>query len=306
MAKVCFLLGIMPRCGTNVLENYLRLHPDCSAPGPVWEDFLVSSTTKINPVLKQLQGRWDNYWFRDTTENYLSRLERCIGQGLVSFLLSQLNEGCDVKYLISKTPTVKGLNNYQRFFSGERLVVIVRDGRSLIESGQRSFDWNFEKAAFDWAKNARNILAFTECFPDSACLVKYEQLCSDTPMVLEKICNYMLLDYRKYPIDDAMSLPVSGSSDLKENGGKLHWKPTEKTKEFNSLNRFSAWSVWRHKVFNFFAAKEMIELGYVIENRNSFLDQLMVAVYLGLSPLWILPYTAYKLIVNKTLVLKTN
>ena len=39
--KLCFILGIMARSGTNYLFRLLDLHPDCAGPGPIWEDCFV-------------------------------------------------------------------------------------------------------------------------------------------------------------------------------------------------------------------------------------------------------------------------
>ena len=35
-----FILGIMPRSGTNFLHQLITLHPACVS-SPVWEDFLI-------------------------------------------------------------------------------------------------------------------------------------------------------------------------------------------------------------------------------------------------------------------------
>ncbi len=306
MAKVCFLLGIMPRSGTNFVENQLRLHPSCAAPGPVWEDFLVGSASSLKFFVNKLSGKWDGSWFTHYDFDCYARLERNIGKGLESFLLEQLTEKDNIEYLISKTPTVAGLENFQRFFSDCKLLLVVRDGRAVVESGQRTFDWDFEKAVYDWCLNARKIIKYMEVFPQGAFIVRYEELCDRPAETMAAINEYLGIDFRLYPLEAQQQLPVSGSSELKATEGGVHWQPVSRSGDFDPLMRFAHWSPWRHKVFGFLANAEMSKMGYGSTRELSALDRILVALYLATWPLRSFPVICYHAIKNRKLILKTN
>jgi hypothetical protein len=296
----------MPRCGTNFLENQLRLYPGCSAPGPVWEDFLISNSSILKKYTKNIGRCWDSYWFRNTNQDYISLLERSMGKGLETFLLHQLSENDSSEYLITKTPTVKGIENFSKYFKGIKLIIIIRDGRSVVESGQKSFDWNFEKAVIDWRSNAKKIIEFMDNNPDESLLIKYEDLCSNPEDVIREICEYLEIDFNKFPLRELNNLPISGSSELRGNEGGIHWQAVKKDSKFKPLQRFSNWSPWKHKLYNYIAGKEMKRLGYHIEEKHSFYDHFIIPFYLLLWPLKSIPVVLYFALRYRKLIIKTN
>ncbi len=306
MAKVCFLLGIMPRCGTNFAENQLILSPDCKSPGPIWEDFLVSNSASLGRFSKNTCHYWNPDWFGGSSTDYQSNLEKSLGRGIESFLLSQLSADDDIDYLISKTPTVKGIENFPRYFEDTKLIIIIRDGRAVVESGQRSFDWDFEKSVLDWKSNAKKIQQFMQGNPGKALLVKYEDLFISPEATIREICDYLDLDFARYPLDAMHDLPVSGSSDLKGKEGEIHWQAVKKDESFDPLKRASSWSSWKHKVFDYIASREMNAFGYDSKRDLSAIDRLAIPLYLLTWPLRALPAVLYHAIKNRKLIIKTN
>ena len=306
MKSVCFLLGIMPRSGTNFLENKLRLHPECIAPGPVWEDFIVCSLPRLNCFVRSVSHRWDQFWFRNTDINFKRKIKSYLGQGLTEFLLSQGENQPDVDYLLTKTPSVAGLAHYPDFFPEAKLVIIVRDGRALVESGRRSFDWDFVKAVYDWRINASAILAFQRQHPGKCLVVKYEDLVSDELAVIARLCDHLNIDYERYPVD-AKDIPVSGSSELKQDSSAgLHWRPVDMGSEFNPLERHSQWGKLRKRVFACLANTQMKDLGYATEARVTLAEKvLVVCLLLAVWPVWVVAKTAYYLLKEKKFILKT-
>jgi hypothetical protein len=296
----------MPRCGTNFAENQLILSPDCASPGPIWEDFLVSNSATLERYAKNAAHYWNPDWFGGSSADYQSRLEKSLGGGIESFLLGQLPQGDDVDYLISKTPTVRGIENVTRFFEDAKLIIIVRDGRAVVESGQRSFDWDFDKAIVDWKTNAKKIQQFMQENPGRALLVKYEDLFVAPEATIREICDYLELDFSRYPLDAMRDVPVSGSSDLKNKDGEVHWQAVKKDETFDPLKRFSSWSSWKHKVFDYLAGKEMSAFGYETKRDLSALDQLTIPLYLLTWPVRALPAVVWHAIKNRKLTIKTH
>ena len=305
MTDVCFILGIMPRSGTNYLENQLILHDKCIAPGPVWEDFLVGSTPILEKLKKRLTSRWDNYWFRNTEINYLDKLGKEIGKGLTTFLLDQSKDP-DARYLVTKTPTVSGLENFRLYFPESKLIIIVRDGRDVAESGTKSFQWDLIKALIDWKINARKIIQFVDQHPDAAFLVRFEDMFATPEHLMSEVITYLDLDETNYPFEKLKNMPVSGSSTLKVDNEKINWKATEKKKNFQPVSRYKSWSPWKKFLSIVIAGSELDQLGYDISEKIPLEQKILAYSFLITWPFLTIPRTLYYLLKEKTFVLKTH
>ncbi len=306
MTKVCFILGIMPRSGTNFLENQLKLHPSCHSPGPIWEDFLISQLPALSRLVKKLNKQWDPRWFENNAADYSANCKASMGKGMEDFLLSQLDNSTPVKYLISKTPTVAGIEHFQHYFPDSKLLIVIRDGRSLIESGQRSFSWDFEKSAFDWSRNVRKIMDYLDINPMKSILIKFEDLCHNPQENMENIMEYLALDFQNYPQNKLDDLPVSGSSELKNKSKGLHWKPVKKDKTFKPTQRHCNWSNWKTKVFYYIAGREMTSVGYDFNVEITMLDKILIPLFLSTWPLRAFPKACFYLLKERKFILKTN
>lgn len=306
---VCFILGIMPRSGTNFLENQLRLHPNCKAPGPVWEDFLISELKQLKKFTRNVQRRWDSYWFRNSEIDYSENLNKHLGQSLSNFLVDQLNHdenNSESIVLLTKTPTVKGLEYFELFLGHSKLLIIIRDPRSLIQSGQKSFNWNFEKAVLDWKLNAKKIIKYIKSNDNVNNIIKYEDLIVDQNKTIHKALALLNLEVDAFPIQDLNELPVSGSSELKEEKGEIHWQATKKSDDFKPENRFKDMSLFKQKFIYHFTKKEIKQLGYDFEIKLSITDKILCYLRLFAWPFSAPISTIYYLITKKSFILKTN
>jgi len=226
---------------------------------------------------------WDPEWQVDKRIGPQETLLRYFGDALRNFLKLQVElktakmpvseqehpGKLEPKLLLTKSPSVKNLNNFFKLFPDDYLLIIVRDGRAVLESGVRSFDWNYEKGMRDWAAAAKIIINFQKKYRNSGkkfLIVKYEDLYKNTKDELLKIFTFLGLDAKLYNFEDAQSLSVTGSSDVRKSGSeKMHWKPVEKTSQFNPLERFSNWNRGRHERFNWIAGCYMREFGYSLQ-----------------------------------------
>ncbi len=255
-----FILGIMPRSGTNFLHRLLCQHPACGATNtpPVREDYMVHHATWLARYLGRLRWQW-GHWGAD--DKFVEPLANHVGNGLTTFLQSLT----DAQRFVTKTPSVANLKAFFKYFPHAYLLIIVRDGRSLVASGMNGFGWNFETATRQWAKSARSIITFLEnntAYADRFKVVKYEQLNADTVGQMEEVLSFLNLDVSQFDFDAALDTPVYGSSFMKQNGDQVTWKPQEKKKDFNAGERWSSWSSGRHKRFNGLAGRELKALGY--------------------------------------------
>jgi len=276
-----FILGIMRRSGTNFLKALLCLHPDCYSGDVIHEDFLLSRADLLVKYADSIPKEWNPKWVAGKKTCSSDGLCRCIGNSLVSFLNDQ-NCGAvpsqtdslepdspadsSSKRLVTKTPSVKNLRHFFRLFPDAHLLIIVRDGRSIAESGVKTFGWDYEGAFRSWADAARTILGFDTDHKDTHCrymIVKYEDLNSDAEQQLKRIFAFLGLDSEKFDFTGAEGLPILGSSQVRDNGQEeMHWKPVKKSQDFDPAMRWSYWGRALHERFNWIGGEYLLQFGY--------------------------------------------
>jgi len=268
-AQPIFILGILPRCGTNFLSELLCLHPDCAPSAPVPEDFLVAHTDLLDRYIDKVHKRWNPSW--DTEGTVRGLLAASLGSGLTSFLADQ----AEAKRVVAKTPRVENLGRFFRFFPDARLLILVRDGRAVLESGIKSFGWHRDSALHRLAGAARTIHEFDVAGRDSPWrdryrIVRYEDLWTNLQDEMREILKFLELDSDRYDFSAAKNLPIRGSSTVRQDGsGDMHWKPVKKTAEFDPMSRFHHWRRAQHARFNWVAGKHLEPFGYEMAHRNS-------------------------------------
>lgn len=268
----CFILGIAQRSGTNYLFRLLQRHPDCLAPGPIWEDFLLHDSELLARYADGVVARWNPDWGVADAVGDADTLLGDLGAGLVRFLGRQAARAhasapaeAPRRVFLTKTPSVRGLEHFPRLFPGARALVLVRDGRAVVESGVRSFGWRYEDAMHQWAVAAARILEFTRrhAGPDSPVrLVRYEDLVADEEQALTRIFAFLGLDPGRYDFAAASAMGVTGSSELRGRGVAVHWKEEDKTATFDPLRRHAGWNRRRQARFAWLAGAQMAGLGY--------------------------------------------
>lgn len=261
-SRPIFILGITQRSGTNFLFDLLLKHPACGAPAPIWEDFFTSQLDILDTYVRSVSGWWDKGWKVD--DDSVLRIRRHLGAGIVNFLQEQTGG----KRIVTKTPSVKNLQRFFDYFPNAHLLILVRDGRSVVESGIRSFNWHRDAAIHKWADAARTIESFDasqsakpsrgECL-----VVRYEDLWLNMEAELDRILDFVDLPKDSYDFSAAAEMSVRGSSSIREQESqKIHWTPIAKTPSFDPMSRFSHWGRARHERFNWVAGKHLATFGY--------------------------------------------
>ena len=259
-AAPIFIVGIMPRSGTNFLHRLICQHPDCGAINstPVREDYLLHHGHLLRAYLRRLKWQW-GHWGADA--QFVAPLSHNVGKGLSDFLATLT----DSKRFVTKTPSVHNLAQFFELFPHARLLIIVRDGRSVVASGMSGFGWNFETATREWARAANEVLRFTkknEAYADRFRLIRYETLNENTIDQLESIFSFLGLNTEAYNFSAALETPIYGSSYMKEQGEKVTWTPQVKSEDFGKRSRWASWSSSQHRRFNRLAGTELQALGY--------------------------------------------
>ena len=279
-----FILGITQRSGTNFLSKLLGLHPDCVNACVIPEDFLTVRSDLLVKYSKSVYESWPNEWGISDIMGPPDELCQAIGSGLIAFLKSQFtkkqpgepntvsdNHGTTSvskpKLLITKTPSVKNLRYFFKVFPAAYLLILIRDGRAVVESKVNTFThWSHEMATREWAEAANTIIQFTED-PDNYShkhlTVRYEDLHQNTKGEMQKILSFLGLDVDKYNFDAALDLPVLGSSESSNQGTKnMNWEPVKRWSNFNPTQRWKHWKRIRHERFNWVAGDYLVKLGY--------------------------------------------
>jgi hypothetical protein len=262
-----FILGITQRSGTNFLFDLLCLHPDCGAPAINWEDFLVAKSDLLVGYVSSVFSGWRR---RGTAQEVEALLYQQLGNGLLSVLASRIR----ANRLVTKTPSVRNLDCFFKLFPRAYLLILVRDGRAVVESRVKSFGESYETAMRIWAEGADTILRFVDSADGldlNYLIVRYEDLWHEPERELRRIFAVTRLDPDKYAFSAATSLPVRGSSVFHGQENKeVHWKPVEKTAEFNPVSRSNHWSRANHERFNWIAGDRLVRFGY---NRKRYKDK---------------------------------
>lgn len=276
-ADPIFIQGIMPRSGTNFLWDLLLLHPDCSRSRiPVQEDLFLDHSDHLTAFTQSVRAAWDPIW--GTFPGDISdRLCAGLGEGLVSFLWIDRE-----RRLVTKSPSVRHLDRFFTFFPWARLVILVRDGRSVVQSAVDTFGWDFDRACREWARGADTIRAFERAETSRAHkwrIVRYEDLVDDTEGQLRSLFDFLGLDAAPYDFEAARNLPVYGSSAFGRQGAAVHWQPVAKDASFAPKERWRSWTDAQTDRFEWLAGPQLRALGYdTSPRRRSFV--------LSLQHLW--------------------
>ena len=197
----------MPRSGTNYLWDLLCTHPACApARLPVREDLFLEHSDHLADFVEAVRSAWNPSW-GDFSDELINGLYAGLGEGLTSFLWIDRD-----RRLLTKSPSVSNVDRFFRFFPGGRLVILIRDGRSITQSCMSTFGWEFERGARTWASAAAEIRRFMANHSDSMgtyLLVRYEDLLDDLEGSMRRILDYLGLDPELFDFDRAAA--VAGS-----------------------------------------------------------------------------------------------
>ncbi|MEM9450862.1 MAG: sulfotransferase [Cyanobacteria bacterium P01_E01_bin.6] len=284
-----FILGVMPRSGTNFVYNLLCLHAHCEGVGvrDMPEDSLLYNADLLARYVSNVSSFWCRHGLRgkdDPTrqKNNLElkdKLFESLGSGLLEYL-NHLNHNIGAKPLVTKTPFVRNLKYFYQLFPTARLIILMRDGRAVVESNYKSFGMSYEVGMHRWTAAAQEIIEFDQTYRDSEhqyLIVKYEDILDDLESEMRRVLAFLELDPEAYDFETAVNLPIFGSSEEfakaraanVDDPGEVGWKIVQKEKRFNPKSRWSHWSSMLHCRFQWLSASCMETLGYDMSEQVS-------------------------------------
>jgi hypothetical protein len=256
------IFGLTPRTGTNFLWDLICLHPAC-APGrePIREDFFLECSELLVEFIRDVRSR---HAWAAAGDDTVAELYASLGSALVSFLT--VDHG---RRLVTKNPSVIGIERVFTFFPTAQVIILLRDGRAVVESCLRTFAWDFDLATRRWAAAADTAFRFLNgrTADDPAVRVmRYEDLFADPRREMTKLLSFLGLEAKDYDLSAAERLPVRGSSVLRGGKAQVHWDPVERTPDFDPLRRWAHWTVEQHRRFAWLAGRQQVSLGYGLDD----------------------------------------
>lgn len=256
------IVGISQRSGTNYLASVLQCHAQLSAPAmPLAEDMLLRRADLLKEYSRATARRWPAKW--GDGEPARADLLRHLGDGLLEFLNAQAGGRA-----VTKTPFTDNLALVPELFPTAPLLLLVRDGRSVVESLIRGFGALEDEAIHAWRRGARDILRFQADHAEGAgalgyTIVRYERLVEDFDTEVARILSACGLDTESFDWDSARQLPVVGSSF--SSSGSVTWEPEARAPDFRPDARAEGWSTSRQARFVWLAGAEQEALGYPVD-----------------------------------------
>jgi hypothetical protein len=264
MSETLFIHGIMQRCGTHFLHDLLLLHPDCAG-GRISEDHLLTTAPLLTRFLHAAGESWEQVWLSQPRDRVAGLLRDALSAALLEFCRGDAQHN---RYVVCKTPSTLNLRDFFQLFPSARVILLVRDGRDVIESGTRTFGWDWEVAVRRWRESADRICAFVEenRSREKVLLLRYEDVFMRTEHEMRRVLAFLELDQARYDFPSAVSLPVRGSCEFgRTTGGAVHWDPVARSGAFKPVDRHSRWPQWQLRRFAWLAGNASERLGYTIE-----------------------------------------
>lgn len=288
-----FILGIARRSGTNHLARLLRAHPACGEPAtPLVEDHLLRHADLLVRYADAVQDRRPSRWGpgTDATADLVARL----GTAVVDHVAA----GAPAVRVVTKTPSVDLLRLAPVVLGTASVIVLVRDGRAVVESLVRGFRLSWEAAIDEWVRGACQVVAHRD---GGALLVRYEDLTPDPTDELRRIFSTVDLDPDPYDFDAARSAPVVGSSFLRTEQGDLVWDAGHTGDVVRNPN--PAWPRHARIRWDQRAADVSHSLGYpsAIDGSSTRVERVVAsAAYPAVSRLWDAAMSARKNLRQRT------
>ncbi|GAK55293.1 hypothetical protein U27_02125 [Candidatus Vecturithrix granuli] len=254
-----FLHGVTPRSGTGYVSHLIGLHPDIHKhPQDIWEvPFLKHS----DDLIAFRDHFFDTYPYnrgKIGDDDFFV----LFGSAFIGYMYALTNPQ---QRLLLTEPGVEFLQYFYRFFPHEQLLLLMRDGRDVVESHIKTWsNGSFADYCSYWAQSARLMLQFYEASkntPYQCWMGKYEEAFFQPEDFVKRICTYLGLEPSKYPYERIADIPVIGSSTFQE-VQKGNWVSKPRHENFKPIGRWQQWSEVQKDIFKKIAGQTLIEAAY--------------------------------------------
>jgi hypothetical protein len=169
-----------------------------------------------------------------------------------------------------RTPNVSNLALVPKLFPDAQVIVVVRNPLDVAASGQRSFgpafrsNWtDAETWVYRWQKGVQTLFAaYEELGGRRLHSVRFEDLVEDRERVVRMLLRFLDLEADDYDFERAASLPIRGSSEVREASKTVDWEPVAATASFDPVGRRDALPAPQRRRLSALVETEMKVLGY--------------------------------------------
>jgi len=258
--RFLFILSPSPRCGTNFVFDVLSLDRRFRAQR-IDEDHFIAGFSAIEKFLAHSVER--SSLSKNEHEPLKAEMRLAISTALMETCGAAEGVASDTISLF-KTPTTRGLTDaFTSFPDSCRFLVIVRNGRDVIESFVQSFPWtNFAYAFHRWRSGCKELFKAESLGSDRLLRIHYEDLLNSPIDTVTKILQWLDLPVEPFPFQLIESLPVRGSSESRISGRPVSWAPTMDPFAVRPDQRSSSATRWRRFMFNAYGERWNVRLGY--------------------------------------------
>jgi protein-tyrosine sulfotransferase len=258
-AKILFVLAPAPRSGTNYLQDLLVLHPAIKA-AAIDEDYLL-------PEFHKLRRFCTDSLKRAVIKNPEQRvgeqvtMQRVLGGALADYVGRTASP--DTAFVISKSPALQGVEAFENFGDEARVLVVVRNGRDVVESTVKSFPWISPSYALHrWVDGCRMLAGLPRRLAERLMIVRYEDMFRAPGEAMKAVLPWLGVAPGDYPFDKVGALPIRGSSEMRRQKKDVTWDPVPKWQNFAPDKRSASWSPLQVARFQMYAGPWNVALGY--------------------------------------------
>jgi len=269
-SEIVLLLSPSGMSGSNYLRNLIVEAGFCDLPANRLlkeEDWFIHWTDHLENYVDGLGDSWAKLGSDALAED----IEATKAEILLRFgeALARIATKGNHKRTILKTPSTKNLQNIRTMFPEAKVIFLIRDGRDACASRLAArFDDDMEESFRFWATRVRHMMRFAgHVSPgsqkDQLLWVRFEDAVNDPDSQMERLAEFLGLEFDASTNFCATELPVYGSSEFGQNAdGTFTKKTVNRPAGFNPIGRWRAWPNSTRKLFHEIAGVELVQLGY--------------------------------------------
>ncbi|MGM0584521.1 MAG: sulfotransferase [Pseudomonadota bacterium] len=258
--RCAFLLGPMPRSGTNFVEGLVAAHPQVAAsPLGLREAAVLAEAPRLAPFAAALARRHPSAALEP---------EAWLGYALAGVLARLEAERPEAALALFKDPHARGLARLPAILPDAIPIVVLRDGRRTLDSHLRTWPprgaarWlgrSFADRCAEWALANQAALDFAAAEP-RAVVVRYEAAAADPQGAAARLAAALGLPPSAAQGEAVARLPVLGSSTHSRTAQGVDWAPRPAAPDFDPAARPLDWPAARERVFRRIAGEAQARL----------------------------------------------
>lgn len=239
-----FIIG-SPRSGTSMLHWALLQHE--SLWGSEESEFLLPIARAIGPAYAQGMRFKPHSWLHQQDVD-LNEFAAYIGAGLNDLYVSR----SDGMRWVEQTPSYSIVaTELALLFPTAQFLHIIRDGRQVVDSMRRMWNYTLTEAAHQWRDHVRGALELEQQHAKNVLRINYEKLVSDPNATFQQIFAFLDLSPTDAAVAFVQDKPINVAPGTEEQPSLQKLQP-----------RWHGWSTDDQSTFNEIAGQLLARLEY--------------------------------------------